>query len=153
MFSTRAKSLSSFWRRCPGLLNHFNLVVSLLFRIFVIYIFVYIYKITLVSFILSCAVLWWYLFCCFCEVKQNTIWFRMGDVPSRRTLGDYGIGTHQCLITHGFQPANPVAFNIKNSILVGLRETQYDGGSLQDSYEHLSIFYESCLFCCPDGVT
>ena len=36
---------------------------------------------------------------------------------------------------------------------MGLRENQYDGGSLQDPYEHLSIFYESCLFCCPDGVT
>jgi hypothetical protein len=76
----------------------------------------------------------------------------MGDNPSRRTLGDYGIGTHRCLITHGFQPANPVAFNIKNSVLAGLRENQY-GGSLQDPYEHLSLFYESCLFCCPDGVT
>jgi len=61
----------------------------------------------------------------------------MRDIPSGRTFGDYGIGTHRCLITHGFQPANPVAFNIKNSILVGLRENQY----------------ESCLFCCPDGVT
>jgi len=73
----------------------------------------------------------------------------MGDIPSGRTLGDYGIGTNGCLI----QQANPIAFNIKNSILVGLRENQYDGRSLQDSYEHLSIFYESCLFCCPDGVT
>jgi len=26
----------------------------------------------------------------------------MGDMPSRRTLGDYGIGTHWCLITNGF---------------------------------------------------
>jgi len=51
-------------------------------------------------------------------------------MPSRHTLGDYGIGTQRCLITHGFQPANPVAFNIKNSILMGLRENQYDGGSL-----------------------
>jgi len=49
--------------------------------------------------------------------------------------------------------SEPVAFNVKNSILVGLRENQYDGGSLQDPYEHLSMFYESCLFCCPDGVT
>jgi len=46
----------------------------------------------------------------------------MRDIPSRCTLGDYGIGTTRCLITHGFQPANPVAFNIKNSILVGQRE-------------------------------
>jgi len=105
----------------------------------------------------------------------------MGDTPSRRTFGDYGIGTQRCLITHGFQPVNLVAFNIKNSILVGLRFTHvivafthrfqpvnlvafthgfqpvklmsYDGGSLQDPYEHLSTFHESCIFCCPDGVT
>jgi hypothetical protein len=34
-----------------------------------------------------------------------------------------------------------------------LEKNQYDGGSLQDPYEHLSTFHESCLFCCPDGVT
>jgi len=77
----------------------------------------------------------------------------MRDIPSRQTLGDYGIRTNRCLITHGFQPVNPIAFNIKNSILTGLRKNQYDGGSLLDPYKHLSRFYESCLFCCPDGVT
>jgi len=121
------------------------------------FIFLFIYytkKIILVFYFMLCGAMMVSLsFCCFCEVKQNTLWFKMGDITSGHTFGDHGIGTHRCLITHGFQPVNPVAFNIKNSILVGLRENQYDGGSLQDPYEHLSLFYESCLFCCPDGVT
>ena len=71
---------------------------------------------------------------------------------SRKILFDLGWEIFR-LITHGFQPANPVAFNIKSEILVDLRENQYDGGSLQNPYEHLSIFYESCLFCCSNGVT
>lgn len=44
VFGSLGKYLSSFWRRYQGLLNHFNLVISLLFRISVIYIFIYIWR-------------------------------------------------------------------------------------------------------------
>jgi len=43
-FGTLAKYQSSFWPRCRGLLNYFNEAILLLFRISVVYIFVYILK-------------------------------------------------------------------------------------------------------------
>jgi len=39
-----------------------------------------------------------------------------------RMLGDYGLATHRGLLTHIFQPANPVAFDIKTSVQNGLQE-------------------------------
>ncbi|PNX69392.1 hypothetical protein L195_g064413, partial [Trifolium pratense] len=34
--------------------------------------------------------------------------------PQRRTLGDYGRRDNDALANQGFQPANPVSFDIKN---------------------------------------
>ncbi|MCI58833.1 hypothetical protein A2U01_0080088, partial [Trifolium medium] len=45
--------------------------------------------------------------------------------PPRRTLGDYAQRNNGELANLGFQPANPVSFDIKNSVLCALKENQY----------------------------
>ncbi|MCI30470.1 hypothetical protein A2U01_0051679, partial [Trifolium medium] len=37
--------------------------------------------------------------------------------PPRRTLGDYGERNNGVIANFGFQPVNPVAFDIKNTVL------------------------------------
>lgn len=63
--------------------------------------------------------------------------------PPRPMMGDYGLATNRGRLTHVFQPANPVAFDIKNSVLQGLREDQYDGRDNMSPHEHISKFYET----------
>ncbi|WJX68618.1 hypothetical protein P8452_52969 [Trifolium repens] len=50
--------------------------------------------------------------------------------PPRCTMGDYCRRTDAGQISMGFQPANPVTFNIKNTVLSGLRENQFDGSAI-----------------------
>ncbi|MCI74189.1 hypothetical protein A2U01_0095453, partial [Trifolium medium] len=45
--------------------------------------------------------------------------------PPRRTLGDYRQRNDGEMTNLGFQPANPVAFDIKNTVLSALKEDQY----------------------------
>jgi hypothetical protein len=79
----------------------------------------------------------------------------MGEpVPPRPKLGDYGLATHRGQLTHTFQPANPVAFDIKTTVLNGLRDKQFDGTEAMSPHEHLSRFAETCEFCVqPANVT
>jgi hypothetical protein len=58
------------------------------------------------------------------EVEEEH--FEMGDnpplpPPPRRTLGDYGQWNDGQLANLGFQPENPVNFDIKNSIINALK--------------------------------
>jgi hypothetical protein len=72
----------------------------------------------------------------------------MGEpVPPRPKLGDYGLATHRGQLTHTFQPANPVAFDMKTTVLNGLRDKQFDGTEAMSPHEHLSRFAETCEFC------
>jgi hypothetical protein len=48
-------------------------------------------------------------------------------IRPRRTLGDYGQRANGTVANLGFQPANPVAFDMKNSVLSALKENQYAG--------------------------
>ncbi|KAK2410681.1 hypothetical protein QL285_046032 [Trifolium repens] len=73
--------------------------------------------------------------------------------PPRRTMGDYCRRTDAGQISMGFQPANPVTFDIKNTVLSGLRENQFDGSAIRDPWAHLENFYETCNMCRPDGFT
>ncbi|KAK2436917.1 hypothetical protein QL285_021877 [Trifolium repens] len=73
--------------------------------------------------------------------------------PPRRTMGDYCRRTDAGQISMGFQPANPVTFDIKNTVLSGLRENQFDGSAIRDPWAHLENFYETCTMCHPDGFT
>ncbi|MCI05210.1 hypothetical protein A2U01_0026260 [Trifolium medium] len=64
----------------------------------------------------------------------------------RRTDGDQ--------VTLGFQPANPVTFDIKGNVLAGLRENQFDGRVNSDPWDHLSQFAETCeIQKVPETVT
>ncbi|PNX65172.1 hypothetical protein L195_g062461, partial [Trifolium pratense] len=51
--------------------------------------------------------------------------------PPRRTLGDYGRRDNDVLANQGFQPANPVSFDIKNTVLSALKENPYSGSESQ----------------------
>jgi hypothetical protein len=69
--------------------------------------------------------------------------------PPRPKLGDYGLATHRGRLTHTFQPANPVAFDIKTSVQNGLKEKWFDETDIMSPHEHLSHFAETCEFCVP----
>lgn len=71
--------------------------------------------------------------------------------PGRPRMGDYGLAHNRGQLTHIFHPANPVAFDIKNSVLQGLRENRYEGRDTQCPHEHLSRFYETFQYCVAPG--
>ncbi|MCI91049.1 hypothetical protein A2U01_0112343, partial [Trifolium medium] len=45
--------------------------------------------------------------------------------PPWRTLGDYGRGANGGQELREFQPVNPVAFDIKSSVLKALKENKF----------------------------
>lgn len=47
--------------------------------------------------------------------------------PVRPMMGDYGLTTNRCQLTHFFQPDNSVDFDIKTFVQQGLNENQYEG--------------------------
>ncbi|PNX76212.1 hypothetical protein L195_g032157, partial [Trifolium pratense] len=73
--------------------------------------------------------------------------------PLRRTLGDYGRRDDDELANQGFQPVNPVSFDIKNTVLSALKENPYSGSESQCPNLHLSHFYEACDYTDPPGVS
>ncbi|XP_045831666.1 uncharacterized protein LOC123923068 [Trifolium pratense] len=73
--------------------------------------------------------------------------------PPRRTLGDYGRRDDDVLANQGFQPANPVSFDIKNTVLSALKENPCSGSESQCPNLHLSHFYEACDYMDPPGVS
>ena len=46
----------------------------------------------------------------------------MGEPVPTPKLGDYGLVNHRGRLTHTFQLANPAAFDIKSTVLNGLRD-------------------------------
>ncbi|GAU52029.1 hypothetical protein TSUD_418570 [Trifolium subterraneum] len=75
------------------------------------------------------------------------------DPPPRRTLGDYGQATGGHNPNLGFQPVNPVSFDIKNTVLSALKENQFSGSESECPNIHLARFYEACGYTDPTGVT
>jgi len=73
----------------------------------------------------------------------------MAEAPARPKLGDYGLANHHGHLTHTFRPANPTAFDIKSTVLNGLRDKQFDATETMSPHEHLSRFAETCEFCVP----
>ncbi|GAU38817.1 hypothetical protein TSUD_163920 [Trifolium subterraneum] len=73
--------------------------------------------------------------------------------PPRRTLGDYGQATNGQNANLGFQPANPVSFDIKNTVLNSLKENQYSGAESECPNIHLSHFYEACGYIDPPNIS
>jgi len=73
----------------------------------------------------------------------------MGDLDPppplpRPVMGDYGLYANRGHLTHVFQPANPVAFDIKSSVHQNFKEIQFDGRDDKSPHEHLSHFHETC---------
>ncbi|KAK2415945.1 hypothetical protein QL285_038382 [Trifolium repens] len=71
----------------------------------------------------------------------------MGDAvppPPERTLGDYGQRNNAGDANMGFQPINPVSFDIKNTVFNALKENQYTWDETQCPNLHLEHFYEAC---------
>ena len=62
---------------------------------------------------------------------------------------DYRLTTYRGRLTHIFQLANPVAFDIKTYVQQGLSNNQYEGREAQFPHEHLGNFYEPCQYCVP----
>jgi hypothetical protein len=79
----------------------------------------------------------------------------MGDAnpPPPRTLGDNGQRNNVGSTNLGFQPINPVSFDIKNTMLNALKENQYSGAETQCPNLHLEHFYEACGYTDPHGIS
>ncbi|CAJ2656660.1 unnamed protein product [Trifolium pratense] len=77
------------------------------------------------------------------HVTRNTGTIEMAEVqpppPSRRTLGDYGRGANGDQDFRGFQPANPVAFDIRSSVIKALKENKFSGAYSECPNLHLSL--------------
>jgi hypothetical protein len=76
----------------------------------------------------------------------------MAANPPERTLGDYGQNNGRNA-NLGFQPVNPVSFDIKNTVLNALKENQYSGADSQCPNLHLEHFDEACGYTDPPGVS
>lgn len=76
----------------------------------------------------------------------------MGE-PITQTMGDYCRPTSTSQVSLGFIPATPVNFHIKYSVLLGLRDKQFDGNANNYPGEHLARFYETTSMCQPKGIT
>ena len=73
----------------------------------------------------------------------------MGEPSARPKVGDYGLANHCGRLTHTFRPANLAAFDIKSTVLNGLRDKQFDGSETMSPHKHLSRFAETCECCVP----
>lgn len=73
--------------------------------------------------------------------------------PLRQTMKDYCRRIYDGQISLGFQPANPVTFNVKSFVLSSLREKLFDGKDIRCPWEHMDKFYETCSMCKPNDVT
>jgi len=77
----------------------------------------------------------------------------MGD-HQRITLGDYGRLDNLDEIFLGFQPANPIIFDInKNRVLVNLKTNQFAGKELEHCNAHLILFLDICSTINPSGIS
>lgn len=73
--------------------------------------------------------------------------------PIAQSMRDYCRPTNTSQVSLGFIPATPVNFKIKYSVLLGLREKQFDENANNDPWEHLAKFYETSSMCQPEGIT
>jgi len=76
----------------------------------------------------------------------------MGEL-SRITLGDYGWLDNLDEVSLAFQPANPVVFGIKNSVMMNLKSNQFSGKETEDCNAHLKHFLDACNTINSAGVS
>jgi len=75
----------------------------------------------------------------------------MGE-EHRITLGDYRRLDNLDEVSLGFQPANPVVFDIKNSVTMNLKSNQFSSKEMKDYNAHLTHFMDACIITNPAGV-
>jgi len=68
------------------------------------------------------------------------------------TLGDYGRLDNLDEVSLGFQPANPVVFDIKNSVMMNLKSNPFSGKEMEDCNAHFKHFLDACSTINPTGV-
>ena len=56
-------------------------------------------------------------------------------------------------VSLGFQPANPVVFDIKNNVLMNLKSNQFSGKKTEDNNTHLTHFLDAYNIINPAGVS
>ncbi|PNY02486.1 hypothetical protein L195_g025796 [Trifolium pratense] len=69
----------------------------------------------------------------------------------RRTMEDYCKRSDTEQISHGFQPADPINFDINGNVLEGLRENQFGGRANRDPWDHLTSTTKEWLQWLPRG--
>jgi len=77
----------------------------------------------------------------------------MRDVNPRITLGHYGRLDNLDEICLGFQLANLVVFDIKNSVLVNLKTDQFARRETADCNANLTSFLDTCITINPSGIS
>jgi len=65
----------------------------------------------------------------------------MGE-ERRVSLRDYGRLDNLDEVSLGFQPTNPVVFDIKNSVMINLKSNQFLGKETEDCNAHLKHFLD-----------
>lgn len=69
------------------------------------------------------------------------------------TMGDYCKRIDEGKVPRGFVLVNCANFDIKNSVLLGLRENLFDENKIRDPWAHLACLYETTSMCKPIDVT
>lgn len=77
----------------------------------------------------------------------------IGDENPRITLRNYGRLDNLDKLSLGFQPANHVVFNIKNSVIINLKSNQFLGKESEDRNAHLTHFMDACSTINPLGLS
>jgi len=60
-----------------------------------------------------------------------------------RTTVDYGRVDNLDKVSHGFQPANTMLFEIKNSVMMNLKSNQFSSKETEDCNAHLTHFMDA----------
>lgn len=56
-----------------------------------------------------------------------------------QTMGDYCKITDEGQVSSGFVPTDPTNFDIKNYVLLGLRDNPFSGSAIRDPWEPYTI--------------
>lgn len=76
----------------------------------------------------------------------------MSVVPPQ-TMREYCKRTNKGKVSREFIPKDPANFDIKNSVLSGLRDNPFDRNVVRYLLEHLTRFYETTSICKPTDFT
>jgi len=70
-----------------------------------------------------------------------------------RTIVDYGRLHNLDKVSLGFQPANPMMFEIKNTVIMNLKTNQFSSKETEDCNAHLTHFMDAYGIINPAGVS